>query len=291
MRIVIVGPSSGWHVAQLGAAIEARGHDWQAVAPTSLVVDAGERVRVRGSHGRTLHDCDAVLVRGIPRGSLEQIVFRVDALHVLAALGVHVVNTAVAIERTVDKQFASALVAARGLPTPRTIACERADEALASFDMLGGDVVVKPLFGSMGNGIVRIDQRDVAERVFRALELERPVFYVQRTVLGERRRDLRVLVLGGDVLGAIERVSDQLRANVARGATAIPATLDEGDAALAVAAAAAVGAELAGVDLIATAGAGTQVIEVNGIPGWQAFQRATGVDVAGALIDHVIATR
>ena len=68
------------------------------------------------------------------------------------------------------------------MPTPPTIACERYDGAMRAFERLGGDVVVKPLFGAMGNGIVRVEDRDVAHRVFRALELERAVYYVQRTV-------------------------------------------------------------------------------------------------------------
>ena len=67
-----------------------------------------------------LDDCDVVLVRGIPRGSLEQVVFRVDVLHALAAAGVRSVNSAHAIERTVDKFLASTLLARAGLPTPRT---------------------------------------------------------------------------------------------------------------------------------------------------------------------------
>ena len=123
-----------------------------------------------------LERCDVVLVRGIPRGSLEQVVFRVDALHALSAAGVRAVNGAQAIERTVDKFLASALLVRAGLPTPRTIACERPADALDAFAELGGDVIVKPLFGSMGLGMVRVEDRDIAERVFRALELERAVY-------------------------------------------------------------------------------------------------------------------
>jgi glutathione synthase/RimK-type ligase-like ATP-grasp enzyme len=119
--------------------------------------------------GHNLHDCDAVLVRGIPRGSLEQVVFRVDSLHLLERAGVRVVNPARAIERTVDKLYTSGLLAGAGLLTPRTVACERRDDALAAFEELGGDVIVKPLFGSMGLGMTRVDDPDVAYRVFTAL--------------------------------------------------------------------------------------------------------------------------
>ena len=123
----------------------------------------------------SLDDCDAVIVRGIPRGSLEQVIFRVDALHTLEARGVTCVNGPRAIERTVDKFLASALLARAGVPTPRTVACERVEDALEAFEELGGDVIVKPLFGSMGAGMTRIDDTDVAYRVFHALSLERAV--------------------------------------------------------------------------------------------------------------------
>ena len=131
---------------------------------------------------RSLDGCDAVIVRGIPRGSLEQVIFRVDALHALVARGVTVVNGPRAIERTIDKFLASALLARAGVPTPRTIACERAEDALEAFEELGGDVIVKPLFGSMGAGMTRVDDRDVAYRVFHALELERAVYYLQEAL-------------------------------------------------------------------------------------------------------------
>ena len=110
------------------------------------------------------------------------------------------------------------MLALAGVPTPPTIVCERYDGAMRAFEQLGGDVVVKPLFGAMGNGIVRVEDRDVAHRVFRALELERTVYYVQRTIAPAGRRDLRVLVVGGEIAGAMERVTDSWRANIARGA-------------------------------------------------------------------------
>ena len=160
-----------------------------------------------GPDGVRLDALDLLLVRGLPRGSLEQVIFRMDALHLLAEQhGVRCVNGPRALERTIDKSWAGALLAAAGVPTPPTIVCERRESALAAFERLGGDVVVKPLFGAMGNGIVRVHDRDVAHRVFAALELERAVYYLQRTVDGPGRRDLRVLVIAGEVAGAMERV-------------------------------------------------------------------------------------
>ena len=243
LRVGVLGATGSWHTRRLTDALAARGHQVVAIAATRLrsEVDAGGQVRVLGPEDVVLDALDLLIVRGLPRGSLEQVIFRMDALHVLAAQGVRCVNSPRAIEQTVDKSWAGAVLALSGVPTPPTIVCERYDGAMRAFDELGGDVVVKPLFGAMGNGIVRVEDRDVAHRVFRALELERTVYYVQRTVAPAGRRNLRVLVVAGEVAGAMERVTDSWRANIARGARPRAVALGESERGLALAAAGALG--------------------------------------------------
>jgi RimK family alpha-L-glutamate ligase len=197
-----------------------------------------------------------------------------------------VINSAHAIERTVDKFLASALLARAGVPTPRTIVCERAADAQQAFADLGGDVVVKPLFGSMGLGIARVEDPDVAMRVFRALEIERAVYYLQET-LPHAGRDVRALVVGGRVLAAIERTGEDWRTNLARGGTARAVELEARQAELCERAAATVGADYAGVDLLPGPDGRDHVLEVNGIPGWYGVEQATRVDVAAAVVGHV----
>jgi RimK family alpha-L-glutamate ligase len=274
LRVGVLGASGSWHTRGLLAALTARGHEVLAIPATRLQseVDEHGEVHVLGPEGVVLDALDLLLVRGLPRGSLEQVIFRVDALHVLAALGVHCVNNPRALERTIDKSWAGAVLAGAGLPTPPTLVCERFEAAMQAFERLGGDVVVKPLFGAMGNGIVRVEDCDVAHRVFRALELERAVYYVQRTVAPVGRRDLRVLIVAGEIAGAMERATDSWRANVARGARPRATELSEAERGLALAAAAAVEADVAGVDLLVAPGGEIHVVEVNGIPGWQALQ-------------------
>jgi RimK family alpha-L-glutamate ligase len=285
MRVAVVGSTGGWHAERIERALTARGHACAFAPVTRMVGRVAGGIAV-GSRDVALEACDVVIVRGIPRGSLEQIVFRVDALHALTAAGVRVVNDPFAIERAIDKFLASALVAAAGLPTPRTVACERAEDALEAFDALGGDVIVKPLFGSMGFGMARLEDRDIAQRVFRALEIERAVYYLQETVPHDGV-DVRAVVVGGRVVAAIERVGDGWRANLARGARARPVALDDPRAELCVRAAAALGADYAGVDLLPAADGRDLVIEVNAIPGWHGVEAATGVDVAVALVEHL----
>jgi RimK family alpha-L-glutamate ligase len=166
------------------------------------------------------------------------------------------------------------------------VACERADDALEAFVELGGDVIVKPLFGSMGFGMARVDDPDVAQRVFRALEIERAVYYLQETIPHDGV-DVRALVVGDRIVGAIERIGDSWRANLARGAHARAITLSDERAALCVRAARVVGADYAGVDLLRGADGREHVLEVNGIPGWKGVEDATGVDVAAALVAHL----
>ena len=137
----------------------------------------------------------------------------------------------------------------------------------------------------MGNGIVRVEDRDVAHRVFRALELERTVYYVQRTVAPAGRRNLRVLVVAGEVAGAMERVTDSWRANIARGARraggGAAARTSDG---WRLRPAAALEADVAGVDLLVAPGGEIVVLEVNGIPGWQALQSVCAHDLTEVVV-------
>jgi RimK family alpha-L-glutamate ligase len=286
LRVGVLGATGSWHTRGLLSALAGRGHEVFSIPATRLqsAVDERGRVHLLGPEGVELDALHLLIVRGLPRGSLEQVIFRMDALHVLAEQGVRCVNSPRAIERTVDKSWAGAVLALSGVPTPPTIVCERYDGAMRAFEQLGEDVVVKPLFGAMGNGIVRVEDRDVAHRVFRALELERTVYYVQRTIAPPGRRNLRVLVIAGEVAGAMERVTDSWRANVARGARPRAVVLTEAERGLALAAAGALQADVAGVDLLVAPDGEPVVLEVNGIPGWQALQSVCADDLTARVV-------
>lgn len=287
MRLAVLAARAGWHTKELERAAAERGHEAIVLPYDGLVATIGPVPGLR-SVRTELDRVDAVLARIIPSGSLEQIIFRVDALHRLEDRGVPVVNSPRAIERTVDKFWTSTLLEQCGIATPETIVCDNPEEAFAGFRSLG-DVIVKPLFGSMGLGMVRVSDEEMAFRVFKTIEQIRGVYYLQRAVDHEGV-DIRAFVVGGRVLGAIERRSMGWRTNLARGGTARAICLPDEWCALAVRAAAAVGADYAGVDLLADKNGTIYVLEVNGIPGWKGLQEATGVDVAGRLLD-LVATR
>ena len=310
MRAVILSARTGWHTDELCRALGERGHVGVVLPYEGLVAHiGGSEDGVGGSKDPPLRtqvaeaglqtrrtitsanvpilDADVVLARIIPGGSLEQIIFRVDALHWIENRGVLVVNSPHAIERSVDKFYTTALLRDAGLPSPETVVCEHVSDAMTAIRRMG-DVVIKPIFGSLGHGMVRVSDPDVALRVIRSLDQTRPVFYVQRAI-DHGGRDIRVFVVGGRVLGAIERRAPDgdWRTNVARGGSAHPFDLPSSWAELAVHAAAVIGADYAGVDLLPSRDGHVYVLEVNGIPGWEGLQKATGVDVAGAIVGQV----
>jgi RimK family alpha-L-glutamate ligase len=284
MHLAVLAARTGWHTAQLERAAAERGHQATVLPYEGLVASIGAAPGLR-SGTTELDSVDLILARVIPSGSLEQIIFRVDALHRLEDRGLRVVNSPRAIERTVDKFWTSALLEQCGIPTPETVVCESLEEAFAGFRALG-DVIVKPLFGSMGLGMVRVSDEEMAFRVFRTIEQIRGVYYLQRTIDHEGA-DVRAFVIGGRVVGAIERRSQGWRTNLARGGTPRSILLTDERASLAVRAAASVGADYAGVDLLTGRDGTSYVLEVNGIPGWKGFQEATGFDIAGKLIDYL----
>jgi ribosomal protein S6--L-glutamate ligase len=208
-----------------------------------------------------------------------------DALAAVADAGVAVINPPKAIEVSVDKYLATRLLAQAGLAVPATIACEKADDALAAFEALGRDVVVKPLFGSEGRGLFRVNDADLAFRTFKTLEQLGAVAYVQQFIEHDGS-DYRALVMGNSVVAATRRTSaDGWRTNVARGGKAEAVELAAEQQATAVRAARACGCLVAGVDLLPGVDGRWWVLEVNAVPGWRAMAPATGLDIAAMMID------
>ncbi|MFO0890445.1 MAG: hypothetical protein U0790_15045 [Isosphaeraceae bacterium] len=199
--IVALVSGTGWHVADLARAAEGLALDFRAVPFPSVAAWVEEGRQRVGAGGVELTECDGVLVRMMPPGSLEQVVFRMDALHRVAAGGVPVWNPPRAVEAAVDKYLSLAMLAAAGVPVPATWTGQTAAEALAAFEALGEDVVAKPLFGSEGRGLMRIGDRELAWRAFHALERMDAAIYLQR-VVRHPGHDLRALRAPGQGAGA-----------------------------------------------------------------------------------------
>ncbi len=288
MLIALLGSPTSWYLHDLRRAAGAR-HQIVPLPFRDLQSHVGTAGLVVTSGDFDLAQADAVLVRTMPPGSLEQVVLRMDLLARLEAGGTPVINPPRAIEAAVDKYLTTAKLAAAGLPVPRTRVCQSVSAGLEAFDALGGDIVLKPLFGGEGRGIARLGDRALAERTFGLLVGLGAVLYVQEFVR-HPGYDVRVLVVGSRVYGMRRVNSLDWRTNISRGATAEPLELTPDLVDLARRAATAVGSGLAGVDLLLGPDGQWRVIEVNGVPGWQALARTLRVDVAATVLEYVEAT-
>ena len=288
-RFVALVSGQGWHVQDLHRAADHIGCRVVAVPFPELSGHIGEGPARIMAGGIDLGSTDGVLVRMMPPGTLEQVIFRMDALQRLEAFGVPILNPPRAIEAAVDKYLALAKLDAKGLPVPPTWVGESAEGALDAARELGGDVVIKPLFGSEGRGLIRASDPELIGRAVRTLERLGSVLYLQRFIPHEGH-DLRAFVLGGRVVAAIRRFArdGDWRTNIALGGRAEAVDLAPEAERLALAAAEAVGAPMAGVDLLPEAGSGRLIVlEVNAVPGWRALSAATGVDVAAEVLGYL----
>lgn len=284
MRIAILSQPGSWYLGDLRRAAEVR-HEIVEVSFRDVAANLGLSSGVVAGQV-DLASMNAILVRTMPPGSLEQIVFRMDALAQLEASGVRVINPPKSLETAVDKYLALARIAAAGIPVPKTIVCQGLDHGMSAFETLGGDIVVKPLFGSEGRGIARISDESIAHRTFNMLAQLGAVIYVQQFV-PHRGFDIRVLFVGDRVLTMKRRHPTDWRTNISRGAIAEPIDLESHQLDLARRAAAAIGAPVAGVDLLPALDGTLYVIEVNAVPGWKAIAQVTQTDVAKLVLDFV----
>jgi tetrahydromethanopterin:alpha-L-glutamate ligase len=286
MRFAVLAAPESWYARDLARAAAAE-HEVVTIPFSSITAELSASGHPKiCCGGLDLAEFDAVLVRTMPPGSLEQVVFRMDCLGQYEAAGGVVINPARAIEAAVDKFLTSAKLAKAGLLTPRTICCQTADEALAAFEELGGDVVLKPLFGSEGRGITRLNDEALAERAFKMLAQLGAVLYLQEFVPHEGC-DLRLLVIGERILAMRRRNPLDWRTNISRGAKAEPFEPDAALVELARRAAAAVGAPLAGIDLLPSKDGRLYTLEVNAVPGWKGLAKAHSLDVARLVLDFV----
>ncbi|HZZ60459.1 MAG TPA: RimK family alpha-L-glutamate ligase [Roseiarcus sp.] len=285
--ILVVSDQRDWHARQMEAALAAAGArvaqidlaacDFDTQSPSGLALPLlGSRLP------------DAVHVRTFSAGSFEAITKRLGLLHALADLGVVVWNDARAIERCVDKSMTSFLLARAGVPTPPTWTTESAEtaRALVAREAPRGPLVLKPLFGAQGKGLRLIRRPD---------ELPDPgavagVYYLQRfQPLATRDfRDYRLFVLRDRVVAAMMRRASTWITNVKQGGEPVAIGPHPKMERLAVAAAKAVGAAIAGVDVLVGIDGAPTVLEVNSMPAWSGLQKVSAGNVAEAIAEGLV---
>jgi RimK family alpha-L-glutamate ligase len=289
-RIAIVTDDPGWHGSRLRKALARNGchSGYVSLTQCQMSLEGDGLPLILPGFDEALPT--GVFVRGVPGGSLEEVVFYLDLLHALKVLEIPVYNEGRAIERTVDKAMTSFLLKQRGIPTPATWVARNREQALAIAEAelrAGHEVVSKPLFGSQGEGLRRFaKQEELAE-----LGDGSGIFYLQRFVgcADQEPHDWRVFVIRNKAVAAMRRCGVTWLNNVAQGARCEPARLDDLLLCrLAEDAAKAIDMGYAGVDIIRDAHGRYSVLEVNSIPAWKGLQSVSEVEIADLLVEDFL---
>lgn len=299
-KIAIITDDPGWHGRQLKEVFATRGFDSDYLSLMDCYFDLNGKKPDIILPGFDMETLAGVFVRGVPGGTLEQIILRLNILHALYDCGKVVYNTGRGVEKTVDKAMTSFLLKHKGIPTPDTWICESIMQACAIIERYARKtrpLVMKPLFGSQGNGVVKIESlHDLPGD----MEEYGDVYYLQKYAgknyagqnkknsRGELNKDWRVFVINGRAEAMMVRISENWVTNRAQGAQCIAIRHDHALANLAEAAVRAVGIDYAGVDLIQDEKGNFMVIEVNSVPAWQGLQRVCEFKVADRLVDHFL---
>lgn len=284
MKSLIITPNPSDHeVVLLRRELEKKRYKVKYFIPSSIKVEINLRKFMEQFFDISPR---AALVRGFGACPTQKIFFRLDLLNALETNGIKLINSRESLEIASDKFLCSVYFDKHGIPTPKTIICEDPNDALKSFEDLGSDVILKPLFGSKGIGIVRMQDKAFAENVLYSLADLNNVFYLQEFV-PHYNRDIRILVIGEEAVAGMYRISDNWKTNIYAGAKVKPLEIIDELKNLAVKAAKITKTEIAGVDIIESDN-GYLVIEVNSIPGFTALQKVTDFNIAERIISYFL---
>jgi RimK family alpha-L-glutamate ligase len=275
-----------WSSTQVREALNRHGIPYECFTFPRMVARLAYKPYFKVNGISILDDLDALIIRPIGRGSLEELVFRMDMLYKLERQGFYMVNPPTAIEHCVDKYDILAILEDQGIPVPRTLATESVNEAIKAFNELGGDIVVKPIFGSRGQGATRINDIDIADTVFKAITFHHGVIYMQEFVQ-HGNSDIRAFVIGDQVVSCMRRVATGWKTNYSQGAKPAPAKISKEFEEIAIKSAKAVGCKIAGVDILESPN-GPRIVDVNSQPGWKGLQVVAKVNIAEEIVNFVL---
>ena len=288
-HIAIITDEPGWHGQQLRKAFSAKGYRCTNVSLGSCHFDTTLEPYNLFMPGFEESLPSGVFVRGVPGGTLEEVVFYLDILHAMRELNVFVYNEVRAIERSVDKGMTSFLLSQAGISTPPTWVGNNIHDAYAFIRKQlgsGHKVVLKPLFGSQGKNLQLI----TGQSDFVDFTIYNNLYYLQRYIEtgSESAHDWRLLVIGGRVVAMMKRQGSGWITNVATGGKCIPAVLDEKFTGLARDAVKAVDMNYGGVDIMRDDRGILWVTEVNSIPAWKGLQSVNQINVSELLVEHFL---
>jgi len=273
-------------------ACETRGHEAIVLDPLqcslSLARDA-PMVSYRGLDGR-LPDVDVV----VPRIGASITEHGLAVVNQFETMGVPILNTSQAIARSRDKLHALQLLSRAGVDIPKTVMTRHPSQVHRAVELVGGPpVILKLVRGTHGIGVILAETEQAAQQVVETLFSLGMTVLVQEFVEESEGRDLRVVLVGGRLVAAMRRETPdsgprEIRSNMHRGAVGTPFDLPPEYLRAARAAGRAMRLQVAGVDLIESR-SGPKVLEVNSSPGVEGIEQCTGIDVAGAVVDHAAA--
>lgn len=262
-----------------------RGHQIEILDPLSCYMNITPAASSIHYKGRQLPHYDAV----IPRIGSAITFYGTAALRQFEILGSYPLNESVAITRARDKLRSLQLLARQGIDLPVTGIAHSPDDTSDLIDMVGGaPLVVKLVEGTQGIGVVLAETRQAAESVIDAFRGLNAHILVQEFIAEAKGCDIRCLVIGNEVVAAIERraKAGDFRSNLHRGGQATVVEITPREREIALAAAHTLGLDVAGVDIL-RANRGPLVMEVNASPGLEGIEKATGLDIAGRMIHWI----
>lgn len=270
---------------RLVEAAETRGHEIDVINHLRCYVNITSHRPQLHYQGRILPKYDAV----IPRIGASVTFFGTAVLRQFEMMGVYPVNESVAISRSRDKLRSLQLLARDGIGLPVTLFAHRTGNADELLEIIGGaPVVIKLLEGTQGIGVVLGETQPAAASIIQAFGGVKTNILIQEFVKEAGGEDIRCLVVGGKVIAAMRRKGKEgdFRSNLHRGGTADKVRITPTERQTAVSAAKTMGLNVCGVDLL-RANHGPVVMEVNSSPGLEGIEKATGIDVAGKIIEFI----
>lgn len=286
MRLAILSRAPrSYSTRRLRAAAVDRGHDVKVLNTLRFSIDLSGDDPDLQFRGLPLRDYDAIL----PRIGNSITYFGTAVVRQFEQMDVYTPNTANGITNSRDKLRATQILARHDIGMPATTFVRDRNDVIPAIERVGGaPVVLKLLEGTQGIGVILAPTMKVAEAIIETLQSTRQQVLIQRFVKESKGRDIRALVVGDRVVAAMRRVAqgDEFRSNVHRGGSVEAVTLDPEYERVAVRAAQIMGLKVAGVDML-EGNDGPLVMEVNSSPGLEGIERATNLDIAGAIVDYI----
>lgn len=286
MKLAILSRAfQSYSTRRLREAAIGRGHDVKVLNTLRFAIDLSSEVPGLQFRGKPLSRYDAIL----PRIGASITFFGIAVVRQFEQMSVYTPNTANGIANSRDKLRSLQLLSRHDVRIPAsTFVRDRHDAAPAIARVGGAPVIIKLLEGTQGIGVILAPDAKVAEAIIETLHSTGTNVLLQKFVAESRGRDVRALVVGDRVVAAMRRTAsgDEFRSNVHRGGTAEAVELDPEFARTAVRAAQIMGLRVAGVDMLEGRD-GPLIMEVNSSPGLQGIEGATGLDIAGEIVDEI----